>query len=158
MFSFFKKQIDDIVDYIKLESVQPLTSKEEEEEEQAPQQQQQLQAPPAADTTLDANQFKQRSEAACGKPYDTLKTTLYNSLPIPAKVIPVAASEVEILKYQNYFERPWHLVEKMTIREILQPFSNFEPVGSARQRFGKVLFLSRTLKKLSRTAIVSSLS
>lgn len=104
---------------------------------------------------LDTTMYRERSQAHVGKPYDSLREQLYNSLPIPVKVLPVVACETEILEYESFFERPWPMVEKLTIADILEPFGNFKTTTSTRQRYGKILFLSRIITKYSLSGSVS---
>lgn len=131
------------MDFIKLERLEGLSKKQEDSKKSSSKQKK------AKVMTIDTSQYK-----ACYPGFNQLRKTLYAALPIPPQVIPILASQPQVNAYEQAFLQPHNVIENMTIRELLEPFSLARNYVE-KEKFGKILFLKKYLTKLTNNNLVN---
>lgn len=85
--------------------------------------------------------------------FSHLRHKLYAALPIPPQVIPILSSQLQVLEYEQLLLQPDHIVDNMTIGQVLEPFS-VNRGHIEKDKFGKILFIKKLVTKLTNNDVV----
>lgn len=88
--------------------------------------------------------------------FNKLRTKTFEPLPIPPEVIPAMAFSDQVNEYESLFFQESDRVDNLNIKDLLSPFSNFKPPLSKASHSGKMMFLTKLLRRINKTPMVYS--